>query len=624
MSRKPQGRAQTPAPQTAQVDAVERLLEQQRYHEAAAKAERLAQQFPTHVRLRDLRIRAVASAGEIARAALLAEAWTREQPNSQRGWALLFGLSADLGLGFLAHACHLRLDALGATDAGRAQDAKTLIESIRDKFAGLSDEEGQRSDRGLLFLIGERLEEAVAELGTCTHPVPRTNLAAAHFDLGDMEQAIAVAREAWAADSYNTHAARILARALLYAGDGEGAAAAGAKLRDVLAREPDELAAQLETFALLEDYGSARRCYESFPGTGFDGFRRDVLARMHHAAAVAYFNLDQRDRARVLWQQALDENREHPLYQACLMRVLKDDDDDEPAWRELVSEAFPSRLATDLLQRVEAAGGSEAVVEDPALLVYPLQGHAFYLGALLRQCGPLCRTLARENLADRAGRGDAAAEAELRRFIEFRYGKDTERVEALRALYYAGRLPPSGPVTVFLRGALRTLEVTVPAASENLPLPGMPADAQDDYIRSVYAHKPAQAQAALEKLRHWRTQAPTEVLRRVLDHRIALLLQGPLGRAAEGETLLKQSIDSGEAPARSHAFAARVAMARGDLGAASRLLEGQLARAGSCDEDLAPVLVAQEELHAARGETDLALAAMIARECLGAFDIAEA
>lgn len=623
MSRKQKSRADTPAPQVAQVDAIERLLNEQRFHEAVAKADRLAQQFPDHVRLRDLRIRAVASAGDVPRAALMAEAWTRTQPNSQRAWSLLFGLGADLGLGYLAHACHRRLDALGAEDPQRTKDANTLIEAIRAKYVGLSDEEGLRSDRGLLFLIGERLEEAVAELSSATHVVPRTNLAGAYFDQGDMTQAIAVARDAWKADTCNTHAARILARALLYVGDADGVRAVGEQLRDVVAREPDELAAQLETLDLLEDYAAARERYEAFPRTGFESFRRDMLARMYHAAAVACFNLGDRDKARLLWQDAVQNNGQHPLYMLNL-HLASRTDTNEPACREMLSEAFPAAFERLLRPAIERAGGGKALIDEPSRLDLELQGHSLYLGHLLRQTDEMSRALMREALAARLERGDADAEAELRRFIVFAHGADQERVEALRALYFAGKLPPAGVVSVYLRGALRNLDVTIPRVRRVRPLQGMPDAAQAAYIDTVFANEPSELRAALQTLRKLRAQATDEAAQRVLDHRVMVTMHSLGAHQNEGAALLKEMLHDGQALARTHAFAARLALLRGEVKSAQSLLDGQLARAGADDEDLAPVLHAQRELHAARGETDQELAAWIAQECLGAVSAPEA
>lgn len=622
MSKKHKARAQTPAPQTAQVDAVERLLDEGRVHEAAAKADRLAVQFPDHVRLRDLRIRAHASTGDTARAALLARTWTDIQPNSQRAWHLLFGLSADLGLGFLAYACHQRLQALGAADAQREDDAQTLIEAVRAKYAGMSDEEGARSDRGLLFLIGEQLDEAIAELSGLTHSVPLTNLAGAWFDADDMPKAIALARQAWQADEANTHAARILVRALLYSGDGHGAAGAGARLRDLRVSEPDELAAQLETLDLLEDYAAARACHEAFSMQGFDNFRRDMLARLEHAAAVAYYHLGEHGRARVLWQQAVEHNRHHPLYQVNLARLLRGVTDD-PAWRELLTEAFPATAGRALHAAIEGAGGGEALLEHPDLLDFDIPGHALYLGCLLRQSDSLGRALVREALGKRVRRGDAEAEAELRRFLVYAPGEDAERIEALRALYLAQRQPASGSVTIHLRGAQRTLTIDVPAVRVSDALPGLPEQAQEDYFASVFADKPGAMRQSLDALSRWQSQAAEPYVRAALEHRILMLLHILDGRRAEGEARLRAALDSGQALARTHAFAARLAIARGDLAGAQSLLAGQLARAGERDEDLAPVLTAQTELHAARGETDAELAAYIARECLGAFSAAQ-
>lgn len=622
MNKKPKdrqkARAEAAAPQPAQVDSIERLLDEGRLHEAVAKADRLGAQFPTHVRLRDLRIRAVASAGDVPRAALMAEEWSRSQPNSQRGWNLLFSLAADLGLGYLAHEAHVRLDALGGVDAKRTQDAETLIQAIRAKYAELSDEEGLRSDRGLLFLIGERLDEAAAELAHATHPVPRTNLAAVHFDLGDMGAAIAVARAAWEADECNAHAARILVRALLYAGDVDAAEAAGAKLRAVQTREPDELSAQLETLDLLEDYAGARERFEAFPLKDFQNFRRDMLGRMRHAAAVAYFNLDDRNKARLLWQQAAEDHPDHPLYQANLLRVLRADAS-EPAWRELMSEAFPTTVAKVLQQDVDKAGGTEAVLADLQRLKTPLVAHSAYLGRLLRQTDPLCRGIVREAISHRVEQGEAAAETALRQFLSFGHGNDHERMEALRALYFAGRLPSVGPVSVHLEGALRTLDVTVPAVRRDVPLPGLPEAAQQDYFQAVYADQPGELRAALDRLRKWQAEVAPGFAQKALVHRVILLLHGLRERGAEGAALLQETLNTGAALARTYAFAARLALARGQQAEAERLLNGQLARAGHCDEDLAPVLTAQAELQAARGLTDAALSTRIALNALGAF-----
>ena len=91
MIKKQKSHGAAPAPQTAQLDSIERLLGAERYHEAHAKAQRLGAEFPDHSRLRDLRIQAAAAAGEVALATLLAEEWSRAHPNSQpktRRWII--------------------------------------------------------------------------------------------------------------------------------------------------------------------------------------------------------------------------------------------------------------------------------------------------------------------------------------------------------------------------------------------------------------------------------------------------------------------------------------------------------------------------------------------------------
>ncbi|MBM3394032.1 MAG: hypothetical protein FJY37_05250 [Betaproteobacteria bacterium] len=611
----------TAGPQVAQVDAIERLLDERRYHEARAKAKRLSAQFPTHVRLRDLRVRAAASVGEMAHAALLAYDWTQEQPNSQRAWALMRDIAADFGLGYLAHHAHLRLETLGAVDPARAQQIEELITTVRAKYPTLDDAQGLQSDRGLMLLIGDRLDAARAELEGCTHAVPRTNLAAVLFDSCDVAAAIEVARSAWHTEASNAHAARTLVRALLYSGDADEARAAGVELAGVTVSEPDELAAQLEALCMLEDFAAARRCYEAFAPDKLPQFRSDIVARLKHIAAAAYWNLDIRDKAALLWREASEGNPAHPLYRANLATTL-DTDSDEPVWFELMGDAFPSRQATLLNEAVDAAGGADAVIADPSQVQSQLDAHSAYLGWLLRHSDPLCRALVRHALARRAFAGEALATDLLKRFLVYPRGGDRERSEALRALHFAQAVERKAEVEIFLGGAVRRLTIEVPEVRELPLLPSLPEAAREDYISAVFARQPAQQRDQLTALRKWLDTVKDPHDRQVLIHRIMVLLYSLRGREAEAKASMDAALATGDALPRVYGFAARMAIARRDADTATRLLDGQVARCDGSDEDLAPVLLATHELHLLRGELETAMAAKMAYEALGAFPAA--
>ncbi|MSQ58212.1 MAG: tetratricopeptide repeat protein [Betaproteobacteria bacterium] len=622
MIKKNKSRAGTSGPQTAQLDSIERLLDEERFNEASAKAERLAAEFPEHTRLRALRIQALAATGEIALATLIAHEWTQAQANSQRAWGLLYTLASELGLGFLAYGAHERLEALGASDSVRTEEALGMIASTKAKYSQLDGAEGLHSDLGLLYLITERLDAARAQLEQTAHPVPRTNLAAVLFDQGKMPEAIEIAQSAWDSDPNTTHAARTLVRALLYSGELERARVAGEKLRTVAARAPDELAAQLETLDLLEDFEAAKNCFNAFSRDLYKDYRRDVVARAKHAAAVAFMQTGDRAKAQSLWEEAIADNPQHRLYHINLANA-KAKKSTEPAWLELMGDAFPALHAKAIEKSLQEAGGAEVVLQDPSVLETQIHAHSIYLSRMLRLSDPLFRAIVREELAGRADHDDSHAEEALGAFVTYSFGADGERIEALRGLYFAGKIERDSQVKIFLRGEQRELHVEVPMVKPRRALKELPDEAIGDYVRAVFATEHAGLRQGLAKLEQWLGQATLRRDQLVLDHRIILLLHAMRGREREAQERLRAALDAGDALPRTFAFAARKAASEGDADRGARLLEGQLPRSDMDDEDIAPVLLAQQELHASRGEEDQELAAWVTSEMLGAFEAEE-
>lgn len=605
------------SPQTAQVDAIERLLEQERFNEALAKANKLAAQYPDHVRIRDLRIQAMGSAGDLGGAGVLALEWTQTHPNSKRAWDLLFGMCMDLGLGFLAYHAHEKLDGLGAINEVRTEEANKRLAGTRAKYLNLDDDEGLRSDRGLLFLFANRAEEACKILASCTHPVPRTNLASTLFDLGRVREAAQMAQEAWTRYSSSSYAARTAIRALLYVGDESLAREIGAHLKSVTVTEPDELAMQMEAFNLLEEFEASKTCYGAFDERKLADYPPNVMAQMLHTAAVAFYQTGERDRANVLWRRAAQEDTSTQLYRYNMSHASQKDSE-EPAWAEMMGDRFPTVVARKLSEEIEEAG-AEVILEDAEMFDAELDAHSIYLGVILRASDPLLRTLARGELCRRSEDGDADAINALRGMVISAQCTDRERVEALRALYFAGSLPRCGPVDIYLRGRLQSVLVDVPLIQELPMLIDAPDAARDDYFNAVFAAEPAELRHSLGRMEYWLEQTQDPSSRLQLEHRAILLLYALKDK--RGVQRLQSAIDAGGALPRTYAFAARAAIAENDLDKAATLLKGQLTRAGTNDEDLSPVLMATQELHAARQEEEQEIAAWIAYEALGAFEV---
>ncbi|MFN0318476.1 MAG: tetratricopeptide repeat protein [Burkholderiales bacterium] len=623
MIKKNKSRVAVSGPQPAQLDSIERLIHQERFNEASIKAERLAAEFPEHTRLRALRIQALAATGEIALATLIAHEWTQAQANSQRAWSLLFTLASEFGLGFLAYRAHERLEALGASDSVRTEQARDMIASTKTKYSQLEGAEGLHSDLGLLYLITERLDAARAELEQTAHPVPRTNLAAVLFDQGKMPEAIQIAQAAWDADPNTTHAARTLVRALLYRGDLDRAREAGDKLKTVAARAPDELAAQLETLDLLEDFEAAKSCFSAFSPDLYKDYRRDVVARAKHAAAVAFLQTGDRARAQSLWEQATADYPQHRLYRINLANA-KARESTEPAWLELMGDAFPTVHAKSIEKDIQEAGGAEVIFQDPSVFETQIPAHSIYLARMLRLSDPLFRAIVREKLAERADHDDVHAEEALGAFVTYPFGADGERIEALRGLYFAGKIERNSEVKIFLRGKQRQFSVEVPLVEPQRALKDLPDEAIGDYVRAVFAVEHADLRHALGNIERWMSQATLRRDQLVLNHRAVVMLHAMRGRERDAQARLQAALDAGDALPRTLAFAARKAINEGDADRAAKLLERQLPRAGTDDEDIAPVLLAQQELHASRGEEDQELAAWITSEVLGAFEAGEA
>jgi hypothetical protein len=289
-----------------------------------------------------------------------------------------------------------------------------------------------------------------------------------------------------------------------------------------------------------------------------------------------------------------------------------------------MGDAFPTVHAKAIEKDIQEAGGAEVIFQDPSVFETQIPAHSVYLGRMLRLSDPLFRAIVREKLAGRADHDDVHAEEALGAFVTYSFGADGERVEALRGLYFAGKIARNSEVRIFLRGKHRQFPVEVPIVEPHRALKDLPDEAIGDYVRAVFAVDQAGLRQGLSKIEHWLSQATLRRDQLVLNHRAILLLHAMRGRERDAKERLGAALDALDALPRTLAFAARKALNEGEAERAAKLLEGQLARSGTDDEDIAPVLLAHQELHASRGEEDQELAAWITSEVLGAFEVGEA
>ncbi|MDR1708264.1 MAG: hypothetical protein LBS70_00895 [Candidatus Accumulibacter sp.] len=172
-----------PAPQPAQIQAIERCIERGDFGGAGERLERLQKAFPDFKPLKRLAFEIAWKDGNVDEAAAAAWDWCEATPNSVRAFDALYGASAGRYPFLFRHAAG-RLRALGE----RVDD-----DEILQRHGGKLDQaDGLRVDLAQAFMGCARFAEARPLVETLDRPPAQNNFAQILFAEGEIERAAEV------------------------------------------------------------------------------------------------------------------------------------------------------------------------------------------------------------------------------------------------------------------------------------------------------------------------------------------------------------------------------------------------------------------------------------------------
>ena len=151
-----------PRPETAQIKAIERLIDGGQFGKAIERVQALAQRFPDHGGLRRLLIEALEQAKRRNAAALAAFEWAEQRPNSLAAQETLFRFAVAGYYALLADRTARRIQALGGDTPGFPLDPAEMAPLLRQpdgSHGGVEDME--RFDIGKLHLDAQDFRGAV-------------------------------------------------------------------------------------------------------------------------------------------------------------------------------------------------------------------------------------------------------------------------------------------------------------------------------------------------------------------------------------------------------------------------------------------------------------------------------
>ncbi len=583
-----------PQPESAQIKAIERLIEAGDYTKVVQRLKPLVQRYPDHGGLRRLLIDASERSDGIHAAGLAAFEWAERRPNSIQAQRALLSFAVRLGLVLLADRAARQLRALGLVTPGFPVSPAMLADVLSMPEGTLATvEQIERFDIGTLYLDAQDFSGAVARLDGVEIISARNNRAMALFHLGRIDEALAGFMASWEADQGNLFALGWMVRLRLYRGDEVGAQGLTIPLAAATARRLDDALLQLDALLLLRQDAAARDAFtRSKKCDWFEIGKDHPRAVLHHFAACAASRLGRASEARGLWREAL---RLVPDFELALHNSAGLERDHQAS--EYPSVFGLSRaLPLTWLNALRAAGA------DVPGTVETLTAANVFLEALYLGGEGAVRSLVGLILMHRAGRADLDAERLLKGFARLPIGTKEERFGFLRVLQEQGRIGPTDLVGYLDGKQLRHINLFNIEIHREPDVIDLPDDLLELLGESIARFKAADDAGAEELL--------AQLLARVPEHAIAkrnlAAIRAYNGRYAEAQQLLAQVVADHPDDLRARCDLANLLIQDGKLDQADVLVKGLAARRRIHIHDLFLLYGSMALLNRARGEVEVA------------------
>lgn len=578
---------QSPVPQSAQLDAVRKLLRLGRYEEAQTRVTALRARFPDFKPLLALAWEVSDTAGDFLSASLHAWDWSVASPGSLAALEALHGSAFDAGL-----------PALGASAAQKRAQAEghplPELPPLSGVLGDLTLEQGVAVDLSRLFLTFGRYDAVIAMLEGIDHPSTRNNLAVARFAQGEIAAALTDFETNWQHDTRNLFALHYVIRLRLWRGGRGPASALADNLRDAQPLRAEDAYGQMFGLLLLGADDDAIAAWRKLREAEFwDDENMPQNSLCAYLAGLAALRKGDIESAGELFAEACDLDPDNLDADTALLALEL-----QPLGREVDAKAgqfhdwFPQSWITNL-RTAKGAQALEAAIE---VQQRRCDAHADYLAAAAELGGPGVRFYAIPILKLRARDGDSASLNTLRNLLVRPCGTDQDRMDLDRWLQENGFVEAGEPQRVLLHGEVRELalrEMLLHAEPTNLGLPAASQARLEKMHRLLKQNNFEDALHIAEELAATHPRHPTLVanvasIKDALGHEID-----------EIEALFQRAAELDPTYLFAQAGLARVAARKGDVERARALLTPLENREKYHFSDWRAILMAEREIAAA-------------------------
>jgi len=577
-------------PESAQIKAIERLLEEGKYREAIRKIRPALGRFPDHGGLHRALVEALEHGKGPRAAGLAAFAWAVRRPNSLPAQQALLRVASRLGHLLLADQTAQKVRALGGQTPGFPLDPAVTDSVLGELGVPQTGVDAMvRFDIGRLHLEGGDFAGTLRWLDDIDISPARNNRALALFHLDRVDEALAAFLANWEREPKNLFALAWAARLRLYQGDANGAQGLCTPLAASTASRLDDALPQIEVLLLL---GHDQAAWDAFARTRtqawFETRAHAAGAMLRHLGACAACRLGNVEDARHWWQAALSVEPDFTLASPNLSPSS------EAATLARLPTIFeshhvlPSTWTTALFaDKADGAGQLDALTASNA-----------YLEALYRGGDATLRSLISIVLKHRAEQADEAAAGLLRAFARLPIGEKDERFGFLSFLRKQRLIGPGEAIEFWDGERLREVTVTDTEIYRQPKQSDLPLDLEVLLSEAVTLFTEGQADDAEVRLK--------AILERVPDHPVALgnlaAVRSLQGRVDESRRLLRDVVAKHPDYLFGRCNLAQILIEDGDLDEAQTLLDGLIERDSLHIQEAFMVWGTLAMLYAARGE----------------------
>ncbi|MDP1982324.1 MAG: hypothetical protein Q8K23_07245 [Sulfuritalea sp.] len=586
MSKKSK-RAETSKPQSAQIDAIRRLVRQGKLEEARDRLAALRRTFPDFRPLLALAWEVEDEAGTPWAAAARAFEWAEAAPGSVSALTTLVGSASAAGLPALALAASAQLAALNGMPV-------EPLPTVETPFGPMTGEDATLTDLSRILLIDGRFDELIDRLRGATNSALRNNRALARFAKGDVAGALEEFESNWQAQPLNLFALERMIRLRLWHRGCDHAAGLAAPLKATTPQRAEDALGKLTGLILLGEWAAAESSWLADSiGDYWIAHNNDMRGLFDYAGAVVALRKGNPAVARERLRLAGKTNSSHqPI--ADLGRDLVSGSTAEGCVVEVgeVVAWFPTSWFHRLVALRNAA---KAEVETKIRQHFATcDAHAEYLGLAVELGGKNASVIALAILQQRAKQGDQAAKEQLISLLTRPCGPDIHRTRLLNWLSEEKLIVSGSPMPMLARGKITDVKPMsfrlTPEPTRDNPYPSDVQKLYDEMLTLLQGRRLNEAHALALEICRKQPDVP-------MSHgNLALVKEALEHPGEEVETVFRKALELDEDYTFARAGLTRVLARRGDVEAAKAMMENVLSREEYHFSEWRTILLAQREL----------------------------